>query len=48
LQRTNENITFGVGIRNMHDRANLIGATFHIISTPGTGTQISLFLSPNH
>jgi len=48
LQRTNENITFGVGIRNMHDRANLIGATFHIVSTPGTGTQITLFLSQNH
>ena len=45
LQDTNENTKFGVGILNMYDRANLIGATFHLTSTPGTGTTISLFLS---
>ena len=45
LHGTNENITFGVGIRNMHDRANLIGATLHISSTPETGTTVSLYLS---
>src|SRR5882724_862569 len=28
LHDTNENSTFGAGIRNMHNRANLIGATF--------------------
>lgn len=45
LHGTNENITFGVGIRNMHDRANLIGATFHISSTRKTGTIVTLYLS---
>jgi len=45
LHGTNENTTFGVGIRNMHDRANLIGATCHISSTPETGTIITLYLS---
>jgi len=45
LYETNENVTFGVGIRNMHDRANLIGATFHIASTPETGTIVTLYLS---
>ena len=45
LHETNENVTFGVGIRNMHDRANLIGATIHIASTPKTGTIVTLYLS---
>jgi signal transduction histidine kinase len=34
----------GTGLRNMHNRAQLIGATFQINSQPGKGTLIQLSL----
>jgi signal transduction histidine kinase len=40
----NENSTFGLGLRNMQNRARLIGADFSIISTPGNGTTIIIIL----
>jgi two-component system NarL family sensor kinase len=39
-----ENSKFGLGIRNMHKRANLIGADFSIASTLGAGTTVTLVL----
>jgi len=38
------NNKFGLGIRNMHKRAQLIGAEFTIASTIGVGTTVSLQL----
>jgi len=35
---------FGLGLRNMNKRAQLIGATFSITSTIGAGTSASIFL----
>lgn len=35
---------FGIGIRNMNNRARLIGAVFNINSSPGNGTTITLHL----
>lgn len=39
-----QNSRFGLGIRNMHKRAQLIGAEFTIASTLGAGTTVSLLL----
>jgi len=39
-----ENGKFGLGLRNMHKRAQLIGATFSITSTIGAGTAVSITL----
>jgi two-component system, NarL family, sensor kinase len=39
-----ENKKFGLGIRNMRNRANLIGAEYSIFSTLGSGTQVHLRL----
>ena len=41
---TSENSKFGLGIRNMQNRARLIGADFSISSTLGTGTTVTLVL----
>lgn len=41
---TNENIKFGLGLRNMQNRARLTGADFSISSTLGTGTTVTLSL----
>lgn len=41
-QKTNP--TFGIGIKNMHSRARLIGAEYSISSTPGKGTTVRLLL----
>jgi len=41
-----ENNNFGLGIRNMHSRAKLIGADFNISSKIGEGTEIKIVL-PN-
>ena len=41
-----ENNNFGLGIRNMHNRAKLIGADFKLSSTPGEGTEVKIVL-PN-
>lgn len=38
------NKSFGLGIRNMHERATLIGARFLIDSEPGKGTKLYLQL----
>jgi len=37
-----ERISTGYGLRNMHDRARLLGGHLDITSTPGKGTTISL------
>lgn len=42
LTPLNSNASFGLGIRNMHNRARLIGAGFQISSTLGKGTCVSL------
>jgi signal transduction histidine kinase len=39
-----ENSKFGLGLRNMHKRAQLIGAHFTIASTLGAGTTVTLLL----
>jgi two-component system NarL family sensor kinase len=41
---TTENGQFGLGLRNMHTRAQLIGAGFTITSTIGSGTSVSIIL----
>jgi signal transduction histidine kinase len=38
------NSKFGLGLRNMHKRARLIGAQFSIASTLGAGTTVTLVL----
>jgi two-component system, NarL family, sensor kinase len=38
------NASFGLGIRNMHNRAKLIGADFHMDSTLGRGTRVKIIL----
>lgn len=44
------NPTFGLGIRNMHSRAKLIGADFTMSSALGSGTEIKIVLpfEPNN
>jgi two-component system, NarL family, sensor kinase len=42
------NTSFGLGIRNMHNRAKMIGADFNISSTPGAGTTVKILLSLNN
>ncbi len=46
LQPLNENTntTFGLGIRNMHSRAKLIGADFTMASSIGKGTEVKISL----
>jgi two-component system, NarL family, sensor kinase len=39
-----ESHTTGLGIRNMHSRAKLIGAHFSMNSTPGKGTEVKIVL----
>jgi two-component system, NarL family, sensor kinase len=41
-----ENNNFGLGIRNMHSRAKLIGADFNMTSKIGEGTEVKIVL-PN-
>jgi len=50
LAPLNENATstIGLGIRNMHNRAKLIGADFTISSSGGEGTIVSLTLPLNN
>lgn len=43
LNEGNKN-NFGLGIRNMHNRARLIGATFNMDSTLGKGTCVQIIL----
>ena len=47
LQPLNEagNSNFGLGIRNMHSRASLIGADFKMSSILGQGTEVKINLS---
>lgn len=40
----NDNPGFGLGIRNMHNRARLIGAEFSMNSTIGRGTTVTIKL----
>lgn len=40
----NSNTVFGLGIRNMDNRAKLIGADFSMASTLGSGTTVSIKL----
>ena len=44
----NSNSTFGLGIRNMHNRAKLIGADFSMNSSTGKGTDVSLVVPLNN
>ncbi|MFT3825861.1 MAG: ATP-binding protein [Chitinophagaceae bacterium] len=44
LLNTNENTKFGLGLRNMQNRAHLIGAEFSLSSIPGNGTTVTLIL----
>jgi len=46
LSRLNEGSIpgFGLGIRNMHNRATMIGAVFNISSNLGTGTTVKLII----
>ena len=44
LKALKENSKFGLGIKNMHNRAKLIGADFQINSTIGKGTTASISL----
>jgi two-component system, NarL family, sensor kinase len=39
-----DNQATGLGIRNMHNRAKMIGADFSISSTPGEGTRVKLIV----
>jgi signal transduction histidine kinase len=41
---TNENVNFGLGLRNMHNRAQLVGAAFNLTSIPRKGTTVTLTL----
>jgi signal transduction histidine kinase len=41
---TNENPNFGLGLRNMHNRAQLVGAIFTLTSIPQKGTTVTLSL----
>lgn len=41
---TSDNPAFGLGLRNMHNRARLIGADFSITSIPGSGTTVNILL----
>lgn len=40
----NKNNNFGLGIRNMHSRAKLIGADFNMTSSLGQGTEVKINL----
>lgn len=42
-----DNNSFGLGIRNMHNRAKLIGADFQMSSTIGEGTLVKIVLPFN-
>ena len=42
-----ENRTFGLGLRNMKNRATLIGAQFSIVSSIGSGTELYIHLPFN-
>jgi two-component system, NarL family, sensor kinase len=44
LRPLQENSKFGLGIRNMKNRAQLIGAQFEIISTLAVGTTVNISL----
>jgi signal transduction histidine kinase len=44
----NDNSNFGLGIRNMHNRAKLIGADFSINSTIGKGTLVAITIPLNN
>lgn len=44
LLNENGNAVFGLGIRNMHNRAKLIGADFSMASTIGGGTTVNIKL----
>jgi two-component system NarL family sensor kinase len=46
LSKISEDNHSGLGIRNMHNRAKLIGAEFSMSSTLGKGTEVKIVL-PN-
>ena len=48
LFNESDNSTVGLGIRNMHNRARLINASFHINSNPGEGTEVTLIVPVNN
>lgn len=44
LQAMNNGNGSGLGLKNMNNRASLIGAAFNLESTPGNGTSITIVL----
>lgn len=44
----NDKSNFGLGIRNMHNRAKLIGADFNMNSTIGEGTKVAITIPSNN
>lgn len=44
LQESNNGNGSGLGLKSMHNRAALIGASFNLESTPGKGTSITIIL----
>ena len=44
LLKETENSKFGIGIKNMHNRAKLIGAEYSITSSKDNGTQVHISL----
>ncbi|MES2847819.1 MAG: ATP-binding protein [Bacteroidota bacterium] len=45
---TNHPSKTGIGLKNIHNRASLIGAVFSLHSSLNNGTTISIELKPNH
>ena len=45
---TENDTNFGLGIRNMHNRAKLIGADFNMSSTISEGTEVKIILQMNN
>lgn len=39
-----KNYTFGIGLRNMQNRAQLVGAALTLASIPGKGTTVTISL----
>lgn len=39
--------TGGMGLKNMRERCNRVGALYKLLSTPGKGTSVEVFLSSN-
>ena len=38
--------SWGVGLRSMRERAEMLGGTLHLDSEPGEGTRVEIIMSP--